>query len=480
LTTGNGGVKVSIVVVLWKFEWNGRYSVYKKGQRRNMKKFIVSVGLAATGAAALQMRCVSQSSPLESPKEWNVSASLRGFYDDNYSTIPNKQGSYGVEVSPTLSASLPFTQTEFGAYYNYNLQWYQQRQEAGLNPYDQSHTFNLWVDHAFNERWQVKANNSFVVGQEPELLLAGAQGAPATPLRLNGDNIDNNGSVLVHADWTRLFSTEVTYGNNLSLYSQNASGSLTNLNAGVYSDTVTNSYAGTLNLDQNSLNLDLQWHVAPETTFTVGYQFILVNYIGDQIIAAYNRPSGLKPITFYSDSRDNLSHIVDLGLQHNFMPDLVGAVKAGIQYNETINNPLANTTALSPYVDMSLIYTYTPGCNAQIGFTEMRNATDIVSVGGNGSLTQDQQSSSLHASINHHFTPKFLTTVIGSWTASTYNGGGSNGETDNDYGLGLSANYAFTRYISGELDYNYDNLTSGIQGRSFDRNRVTLGLSVAY
>jgi uncharacterized protein (PEP-CTERM system associated) len=188
----------------------------------------------------------------------------------------------------------------------------------------------------------------------------------------------------------------------------------------------------------------------------------------------------LKPITFYSDSRDNLSHIVDLGLQHNFMPDLVGAVKAGIQYNETINNPLANTTALSPYVDMSLIYTYTPGCNAQIGFTEMRNATDIVSVGGNGSLTQDQQSSSLHASINHHFTPKFLTTVIGSWTASTYNGGGSNGETDNDYGLGLSANYAFTRYISGELDYNYDNLTSGIQGRSFDRNRVTLGLSVAY
>ena len=53
-----------------------------------MKKIVASVGLVALGASginAVQAQDVSSPPP---EKPWNVSASLRGFYDDNYVTAP--------------------------------------------------------------------------------------------------------------------------------------------------------------------------------------------------------------------------------------------------------------------------------------------------------------------------------------------------------------------------------------------------------
>ena len=48
------------------------------------------------------MNCLAQSSPVDSTKDWNVSAALRGFYDSNIATDvnQNQHGSYGVELSP--------------------------------------------------------------------------------------------------------------------------------------------------------------------------------------------------------------------------------------------------------------------------------------------------------------------------------------------------------------------------------------------
>ena len=434
-----------------------------------MNKIIISMGLAAVGTAALQMNCAAQSSPLEAtPKDWNVSAALRGFYDDNYVTSPNRQGSTGVEFSPTASASVPFAQTEIGFLYSYDLQYYQHREDLHQNAYDQSHNFNLWLDHAFNEEWNVKVNDTFVVGQEPELLAG--PGAPATYQRLEGNNIANNATVDLHTDWSTQFSTELTYGNYFSQYSQNQP----TYNA-TKTEVVAASYAGELNRDQNSIDLEGQWHFSPETMVTLGYQFQDVNYLGDQSIGYFNT-------AVYSDSRDNDSHFVYVGAQHNLLPNLVAAAKAGIQYDDYYNHTANDAkNATSPYADVSVIYTYLPGCNAQVGFTQARNSTDYVGINQTtGSETLDQESSSAHASINHHFTPRFLGSVVASWTSSTFNGGQYNNESDDFYAVGLSANYVITRNISAEADYNYSDLSSDIAGRGYDRNRITLGLSVSY
>jgi hypothetical protein len=335
-----------------------------------------------------------------------------------------------------------------------------------VNPYDQSHQVNLWVDHAFNERWDLKVSDTFVVGQEPELL-NGTSGQGAVPYRLDGNNIANNGLVKLHTDWTPLFSSELIYQNNFYQYS-------------------AQPYSGELNRIDNSPELDLQWHLAPETVAFIGYQFEIENYTENAVIGQYyvaHPPNILVgPYNYYSDSRDNINHYGYLGLQHTFLPNLVGSVRGGFQYYETINDPLQNTTDLTPYVDLSLIYTYLPGCNAQVGFTETRNATDVVTVNSsNYSLTQDQASSTVYASINHQLTPKLLLSAIGRFSDSSFNGGQFADQEQDDYSLGLNANYAFTRHFSGTLGYNYDNVSapSGTF-QTYERNRFFVGVVISY
>jgi hypothetical protein len=464
-----------------------------------MKKFFVSVGLATAGAAAFQSSSMAQSSLLGSPKIWNVSAQLDGFYDDNYATSNTRKGSYGVEFSPTVSADLPLTQTELGIIYTYGVQWYDERSQLGQNAFDQDHSLSLWVDHSFNERWNVKVSDTFVDGQEPQLLNTVAPGG--APYRLNGNNIVNSGTVDLHTDWTRLFSTDLTYGSVFTDYSESGTETIpgTVANGNFYNvQTAGNaigvpSYAGTLNRIQNSVDLDLQWHLAPQTIISAGYKFVIVNYTGNETIGydnvadfvlgvptgTYN--GGKAPTPYYSDSRDNLSHIGYVGIHENLLASLVAAAQVGVQWIDDFNDPVHKTTSTEPYANLSLIYTYLPDCNLTVGFTQSRNSTDVATVSTvNGSITQDQESSTLYASINHHITPKLLVSAIGQWSSAKYNGGQYDGTSDTDYGLGLSANYAFTRNLSANVNYNYDDLSSSINSRAYSRNRISLGVSVSY
>lgn len=434
-----------------------------------MNKFVASIGLAASGAMAFSMAGTAQTSILGDAKDWNASGSLQGFYDSNYNIGANRKGSYGIQVSPTVTATIPLTQTQIGFLYTYGLQWYQQREQEDVNPYDQQHTVNLWVDHAFNELWDLKVADVFNSGQEPELL--SGNGVAAVQYRLNGNNIANDATVTLNTEWTREFSTSLVYNNNFYDYSDdkpNQQGSI--------------PYAWTLNRIDNAPELDVQWHLTPETVFFVGYQFMIENYTDNQVIGAYLKPNSATIYPYYSNSRDNINHYGYLGVQMNLLPNLVASARVGAQYYETINDPLANTSSTSPYADVSLIYTYLPGCNAQVGFTENRNATDVVTVNtSNYSLTQDQQSASLYAAVNHQLTPKLLVTVIGRWTDSSYQGGQFANQTQTDYSLGVSANYAFTRHFSGQAGYNYDDVSAPAGAfQAYVRNRVYVGFAVAY
>ena len=421
------------------------------------------MGLAAAGSAALQMTCGAQVMSSDSPKWWNVAASLNGFYDSNYTTTANKRGSAGFEVTPTASLNVPLAQTDFGLTYTYDLQYFQQRENLGVNPIDQSHTVGLWLDHSFNERWSAKLNEQLVSGQEPGLI-----GDTGNVYRLNGNNIANHATLEVDTEVTRQLSTALTFGNNFYDYNDDVDPTVSDF-----------SYSAQLNRVENLLNFDLQWHIAPETMAYVGYGFEIVNYTTDDPIG-YEIVKG-RLYSYVSDDRDNYSHLGYVGLQHNFLPNLVVAGKVGLQYNDAYNNPYYDSTSLSPYVNLSVIYTYLPGDNVQLGFTQSRNATDVISISqSNGSLTQDQESSSVHVSVNHKITSKLFVTAIGSYSAGTFNGGGYDSETDNDFGLGLGANYAFTKNFSGNINYNYDNLSSDIAGRGYERNRISVGLSVAY
>jgi len=424
-----------------------------------MNKFFVSVGLIAAGTAGLQAAYAPDLGPMAASKVWNVSGTLRGFYDNNYTTAPQSKGSFGFEVTPQLDLNVALQQTELGIRYTYGLYYYQERQDLGQDPIDQSHQLDLWVDHAFTERWRARAQDSFVIGQEPELIDPNT----SVPTRTEGNNIRNTGTLTLNTIWTRLFSTQLSYGNTFYDY-QNANGTFSNP-----------SLAGLLNRMDQDVSLDFQWSVSPSTMAYVGGAFSFSDYTGDEPIA--QNPTTLA--IYNSDTRNSRSYYAYVGAQHSFLANLSFNGKAGIQYTDNYNDP-SGSTSLNPYADLSLIYTYLPGSYLQAGFTQTENATDQVNINSKGQMAMFTESSTVYASINQKLTPKLMGSAIGRWQHSVYNGGAFNNQADDYYSLGLNLSYAFNPHFSAEAGYNLDYLQSDIPGNDYTRSRVYLGVSAAY
>src|SRR5260370_33437565 len=133
-----------------------------------MNKVIASAGLLALGAVVVQN--VQAQWTAGSDKSWSVSATLRGFYDDNYNTQPdgtNRVSSYGFEVRPQVGWNVDLGATTIDLRYVYQMKYYDARPN---NKYDQDHDFEVLLNHNFNNRYSVDFSDGFVIDQEPEII----------------------------------------------------------------------------------------------------------------------------------------------------------------------------------------------------------------------------------------------------------------------------------------------------------------------
>jgi Putative beta-barrel porin 2 len=436
-----------------------------------MKNILISVGLAAAGTASFQVYA-QDLTPMQTTKIWSASATLRGFYDDNYTTSSNgnKQGSAGYEVSPSVQLNVPLQQTEIGLKYTYGLYYYQERQNQGNDPYDQTHQVDLWLDHAFTERVQGTVKDTFAIGQEPSLLNTSGGANPVT-YRVNGNNLANSADVSLTTDWTREFSTVTTYDNNIYDYQDDGT-----TEAGLLFGTQSPSLAGLLNRLDQSLGTDFRWMIEPETYVSLGYRFEWVIYTAGEPIGV---PSVSHPSFFFSNDNNNRSHFLYLGFQHSFLPNLNFSAQAGVQDTSYYNNP-QTSDFVTPYVNITSTYTYAPGSYLQVGFLHSQNASANSQEGSNGNINQGQQSSVFSASLNHRLTAKLMGSLIGTIQDSRYNQGLYNNNSDVTYSLGANLSYAFNQHFSAELGYNFDDLQSNIPQNGYSRNRVYLGVTATY
>jgi Putative beta-barrel porin 2 len=474
-------------------------------QQKIMKKLFVSAGLVAIGAATFQTAKADNAggdSGTISPKYWSVGATLRGFYDSDYEF--NGRSSFGFEVLPTVSFHVPLQQTDIGLRYTYGLYYYADRASLDQNPIDQTHQVDLWVDHAFNERWRGRFTDTFAVGQEPELLNPNPVIAQSSPNRINGSNLSNHGNFALDTDWTRLFSTTLSYQNGWYSYDQNGAfftdnpadfpanfpgqpNSLPSTPSGPYYLGVNNpplfgpTYAGLLDRVEQDIALDLKWHYDPETTFLVGYQFGWTDYTGDEPIAVVPLPSNpAQNLVYFSDARNAYTSYFYVGGQHAFTPNLSLSARAGATYTDVYNDPLFPTTSWYPYADISLTYTYLPGSYLQFGFTQDVSATDQVSPNTAGGITQYANASVIYGDLNHRITSKLTGTVICRVQYNSYQGGSASDQGSTDYGVGVNLDYAVNRFLSVDAGYNFDDVVTEIPGFAYTRNRAYLGLSVNY
>jgi hypothetical protein len=468
-----------------------------------MKKFCVSAGLLAAGAASIQS-VSAQGLDVISPKAWSISGTLRGFYDDNYNIEPGKKGSFGAEVSPSVSYNLPLQQTDMGIRYTYGLYYYQDRQDLGVSPFDQTHQVDIWLDHAINERWHINFTDTFASGQEPELLTPGAGSVSAVPFRVNGNNIANHANIKLDTQWTPLFGTSLHYANDFYDYQNSGNTSslivnplidntlpLLNNNKGVagYSTVGNASLSGLLDRVEQDFGLDANWTLSSKTKLFVGYTFGIVNYTGNEPIANFNFNTPGVPnnfartIVYNSSSRDLISQNVYVGANHQLTENLTLQAQVGAQYNDNYNDPLStsSSTSFAPVANVSLNYTYTTGSYVQLGVSQSENSTDVVQPNdSNGSITEYQYSTVLFADINQRITEKLMGSLLGRYVYSTYQGGQFDSSVNNEFNIGVNLSYQISRHFSAEVGYNYDNLQSDVPGQGYNRNRVYIGMGASY
>jgi len=440
--------------------------------------------LVAVGASALQAADQSANVETAGAKPWSISATLRGFYDDNINSVASdfnlggfKRDSWGFQVSPSLSLIWSKEQTSISAAYVYYYKYYENRPYLNTDNYDQDHTFNFALGHAFSERYSISVKDSFVVGQEPDFLRAGP--VFNTFQRVPGSNIRNTGSINFDGTLTPTFGFEAGYVTNFYDY-KNDTTFINNLGF------PSASLAGLLNRIENVAHLDGRWQWRPDTTVVVGYQFSDVDYTGNQIIGI--EPNGN---LLFSKVQDNRSEYGYIGLDHTFRRDLTGSIRAGGRYNDYINDPNSQNEP-SPYVMASLHFTYMPESFVEAGASYDRTATDLFTVNQNtGSITTDAQAASLWLSWNHRITPKLFFSVLAQIQDNVYNGGALDNETDLFYIVGLNLRYNFNPHFSAEIGYNYDRLDSNsainnyymqafAASRSFDRNQAYIGVTATY
>ena len=429
-----------------------------------MKKIAASVGLVAIGVSTLH---TAQGSDMQDSKPWSIAVSLRGFYDDNVNgTKHDKIDSFGFEVSPTVGFGISRDQTSVDASYTYSGKYYDHPVNDGSDHWDHTHIFNAGLDHRFNPRNSIALQNSFVIGQEPDVLRV-LDMPTARYQRIPGDNIRNYGSIIYNTEVTELLGFELGYANAYWNYDDE-------LGAAGFVDRASNS--GLLDRLEHRAHIDSRWHFRPETVGILGYLYTGTDYTGDEVIS-FDSDTG----TFVeSDDRDNRSHAVYAGLEHSFTPTLFGALRAGAQYADYYGAPDSDDD-LTPYVLANLRYAYAEESSVQLGVQHALSASDLVGA-TTTDFVHDTATTSVYGSIIHRIMPKLYGTLIGTYQHSTYNGGGPgvDDESTDFFQVGVDLAYRFTPHFSTHAGYNYDNLDSDLPGYEFSRNRVYIGLTAQY
>ena len=415
-----------------------------------MKKIIASAGLAAVGVAGLQAQNYGDLTPEQAQKRWSVSAAVRGFYDDNYTTRPSgslKADSFGVEISPSASLNLPMETSFFGLSYLYSALYFEDRNKDN---WDQSHDVRLTFDHRFTERYRINLRDQFVYSIEPTLL--SQQGTVTAPLRADAEGLHNRALLTFDAELTRQWSLRISYANEYYDYQDSGPG----------------SYSALLDRDEHSVRIDPRFIVAPDTTAFAGYEFGFRDYLSTEFIA-----TGVQ-----GTDRDVQSHTIYVGADHQFTSQLTVEGRAGAKYR---NYTELNQDDVRPFVDIVGTYNYLPGSYVKLGIKYDNNATDVAFVGTDpNDVTLDQDTTTAYVSVNHRITALLTAGLLAQYQHSVYHGGPTDGDSDDYVTLALNVAYKLHKNWSVEASYFLDNLWSDIDGREFNRNRVFAGARFTY
>lgn len=425
------------------------------------------------GAAALYAYDPEMSRQ-QSGRPFTVAATVRGFYDDNINTSPDKQvvitslpgggsstntidpreGSFGFQVSPSIHWNIPLEQTFISLGYVYGFTWYDNREPDN---YDQSHDFNLKLRHQFSPRHQISVDDSFVLTSEPTVVDQ-SSGIITSPVKTRTDSsvLHNYGAIEDNIGLTRSLALSLGYNNNWYDYEADGVGSRSAL----------------LDRLEHLIRADARYQINPKLVGIVGYTFGLNSFTDDEFIEEGS--------TLKSDSRDSMSHYVYAGVDYDITAKLRTTLRLGAQFSEYDE---LNESSQNPYADLSLSYMFRLGTSIEVGARHMRNATDVSAVDTSTGLpTLDAETTSAYIQFHHNITHALVGSLTGQYQHSVFFDGLNDGDTEDLWLFGVNLSYTFNRHWSAEIGYNFDTLDSNLTtgDRSYDRNRAYIGVTARY
>lgn len=369
----------------------------------------------------------------DSSRRWSVTLTTRGEFDDNIDTsASNERSSWKGIVEPQLQVNAPFDQTFVGFRYQYRAVYFERRESE---PVDQEHLADLTLAHTVNPRLQLDLREQLRRGVEPELIEE--RTGDQFIRRRQGDYLYSSLNGGLSYNLSQRWTTSVRGGWDLWDYDR-ADSSINDRD--VYRGTVAVNYG----LDRR-------------TAAGLGYQFYHVGY----------------DVPGTNDQRNSDSHIVYLSGVRRFNPQLSGQTNVGLELREFGDG--AND--LGPWVDASLTYNYGPQSAATLGFRYSITTTEV-------GTFRSADSADIYGQITHRVTAKILVSGTATVSLDSFSNPvgpvGDDSFTEEILSLAVAARYQFTRWLSGDVRYNFDQVTSDFAGRDFVRNRVSIGCRLVY
>ncbi len=370
-------------------------------------------------------------------KRWAVTVSLRSEYDDNiFTTSSNRESSVKGIIEPQVLINIPSEQTFLGLRYGYGAAYFADRPGDQV---DESHVVDFLFSHTFNPRLTLDARDTFRRGIEPELVEV--QGNVPIITRRRGDYFYNMLNGTVSSDLGRRWT--VSLGGDWAYWRYDDSETVAVNDRDIYQASLGTAYA----LDRR-------------TSVGVNYRFTRVDYV--------------QPGT--NDTRNSDSHSVFLSWVRRFTPQFSLQVNAGQETREFGDG----TQQSAPTAEATATYNYGPESAVSAGF---RYSIATTEVGQFRSVDE----AGLYARVGHRITPKFRVGLDAVYVRDTFEnptpGAGLAGGLEEDVlRFAFSMSYAFTKWLYGDFSYTYDRVDSDIPTaeRTFDRNRVSLGLRLTY
>ena len=374
----------------------------------------------------------------DATRRWAISASFQEYYDDNINTTTsNTVSGFQSGANVSLRAAIPREQTFFRMNSEYGVIYSPKQEDGDIN---QSVVFNGLLSHTFSPRLVADLFNTTRYALEPAItdIISGR----STQLQQSGNYFENNAGISISYNLSRRWIVTARGGWDVWRYDSSINAS--NNNRDVYT-------GGT----------DLIYSLAPTTFVGVGYRYT---------VSEYETPGT-------NDARNSTIQNVYLTLSHTFNPRFSASVNAGFE-SASFGNGSEDT---SPSGSMSLNYNYSRDAVVSLGFRYGFSSTEV-------GAFRSTQTATLFGSANYRFTRKLFASASGIYANSTFQNpfpgffapGSSIPQDEDTYQIGLSLRYDFNSWVSSAVIYNYDEVVSQIDGRSYTRNRIGLEMRLSY